>query len=168
MLGSCLQAQQSIINSIRGWLSHMEWVSSWGSHWLAIPSVCYIFIPANLVGRTKFGLNVLWWVDVPLPPLEVLLGYKRWPFQSSYLPAGRNLSQSHPYRLPRASPVLGLQLLPTNKPNNQFLKMGYRTKQRILNRGVLNGREALKEMFSIFSHQGNANQNNPEIPSYTH
>jgi hypothetical protein len=46
--------------------------------------------------------------------------------------------------------------------------MGYRTKQRILNRGVLNGREALKEMFSIFSHQGNANQNNPEIPSYTH
>ena len=28
MLGSCLQAQQSIINSVRGWVSHLEWVSS--------------------------------------------------------------------------------------------------------------------------------------------
>jgi hypothetical protein len=27
--------------------------------------------------------------------------------------------------------------------------------------------EAPKEMFNIFSHQGNANQNNPEIPSQT-
>ena len=31
--------------------------------------------------------------------------------------------------------------------------MGYRAKQRILNRGILNGQEA--------------NQNDPEIPSYT-
>ena len=39
MLGSCMQAYQSINNSVRGWLSAMEWVSSWVSHWLAIPSV---------------------------------------------------------------------------------------------------------------------------------
>ena len=45
--------------------------------------------------------------------------------------------------------------------------MGYRTKQRIHNRGVLNGQEALKEMFKVLSHQGNANQNNPEIPFHT-
>ena len=45
--------------------------------------------------------------------------------------------------------------------------MGYRAKQRILNRGISNGQEALKEMFNILSHQGNANPNNPEIPSYT-
>ena len=32
----------------------------------------------------------------------------------------------------------------------------------------LNGREALKEMFSVFSHQGNANQNDFEIPHYNH
>jgi hypothetical protein len=44
--------------------------------------------------------------------------------------------------------------------------MGYRAKQRILNTGILNGREALKEMFNILSHQGNVNQNDPEIPSY--
>jgi hypothetical protein len=49
--------------------------------------------------------------------------------------------------------------------------MGYRAKQRILNKGISNGQEALKEIFSIFSHQGNVNQ---EIgnrctsrPSYT-
>jgi hypothetical protein len=36
--------------------------------------------------------------------------------------------------------------------------MGYRAKQRILKRGISNGQE-LKEMFKVFSHQGNANQN---------
>jgi hypothetical protein len=34
----------------------------------------------------------------------------------------------------------------------------YRAKQRILKRGISNGREAFKEMFNIVSHQGNANQ----------
>ena len=45
--------------------------------------------------------------------------------------------------------------------------MGYRAKQRIHNRGILNGREALKEMLKVLSDQGNANQNSPEIPPYT-
>jgi hypothetical protein len=43
------------------------------------------------------------------------------------------------------------------------LKMGYRAKQRILNRGILSGQESLKEMFNILSHQGKANQIDPEI-----
>ena len=46
--------------------------------------------------------------------------------------------------------------------------MGYRAKQKILKREISNGQEALKEMFKVLSHQGNANQNDPEIPSYTH
>ena len=45
--------------------------------------------------------------------------------------------------------------------------MGYIAKQRMFNRGILNGREALKEMFNILSHQGNVNQNDPEIPPHT-
>ena len=45
--------------------------------------------------------------------------------------------------------------------------MGYRAKQRFLNRSISNGGEALKEMFNILSHQGNANKNDPEIPPYT-
>ena len=45
--------------------------------------------------------------------------------------------------------------------------MGHRAKQRILNRGILDGLEALKEMLNILSHQGNTNQNDPEIPLLT-
>jgi hypothetical protein len=37
--------------------------------------------------------------------------------------------------------------------------MRYRDKQRVLNWGILNGREAPKEMFNIITHQGNGNQN---------
>ena len=44
--------------------------------------------------------------------------------------------------------------------------MGHRAKQRIHNKGISNNQEALKEIFKVLSHQGNANQN-PEIPPYT-
>jgi hypothetical protein len=37
--------------------------------------------------------------------------------------------------------------------------MGYKTKQRIYNRGILNGQEALIELFKVLSDQGNAKQN---------
>ena len=45
--------------------------------------------------------------------------------------------------------------------------MGYRGKQRIFTLGILNGRDAPKEMFNILSHQGNTNQNNPENSPHT-
>ena len=38
---------------------------------------------------------------------------------------------------------------------------------RCFKKGISNGQEILKEMFNIFSHQGNANQNYFEIPYYT-
>jgi hypothetical protein len=41
--------------------------------------------------------------------------------------------------------------------------MGLITEQRILTGGIPNGREAPEKMFNILNHQGNANQNNPEI-----
>jgi hypothetical protein len=41
--------------------------------------------------------------------------------------------------------------------------MGGRNKQRINNKGILNGQEALKEMFKVFSDQGNINPNNPKF-----
>jgi hypothetical protein len=46
--------------------------------------------------------------------------------------------------------------------------MGYRTKQRNLNKGISNCQEALNEMFEVLSHQGNTNQNNSEVPSFAH
>jgi hypothetical protein len=44
--------------------------------------------------------------------------------------------------------------------------MSYRTRQRILNRGITKGPETLKEVFIIFNYQGNANKNDPEISPY--
>ena len=37
--------------------------------------------------------------------------------------------------------------------------MGLRDKQKILDRGISNDLEALKEMFNIFNHQGNTSKN---------
>ena len=45
--------------------------------------------------------------------------------------------------------------------------MECRAKQKILKREISNGQEALKEMFKVLSHQGNANQKDPEILLYT-
>jgi hypothetical protein len=45
--------------------------------------------------------------------------------------------------------------------------MGYRAKQGIYNRRILNGQEALKEMSKVLSHWGNSNQNELAIPLYT-
>ena len=45
--------------------------------------------------------------------------------------------------------------------------MEYRANQRILNRGISNDQEVLKEMLKVYSHRGNANQNNSKIPPYT-
>jgi hypothetical protein len=46
--------------------------------------------------------------------------------------------------------------------------MGYRVLlNRMLNKEILNGQEACKEIFNIFSHQGNPNQNNPDIQPFT-
>jgi hypothetical protein len=44
--------------------------------------------------------------------------------------------------------------------------MEYRVKQRIPNRGSSHGREILKEVFTVLTNQGNANQNNIGIPPY--
>jgi hypothetical protein len=51
-----------------------------------------------------------------------------------------------------------LKKLDINNPNILILKLGCRTKQRILNREIANGPEALKEIGNLHSHQGNDNQ----------
>ena len=45
-------------------------------------------------------------------------------------------------------------------------KKGYSTEQRILNRKTSNGQKTLNVMFNLLSNQGNADQNNFEIPFY--
>jgi hypothetical protein len=68
MLGLCLQALQSIINRIMGWLSPMGWVSSWVSLVDRFLDLCSIFIPAHLVGKANFGSRVLWLAWCSPPP----------------------------------------------------------------------------------------------------
>jgi hypothetical protein len=51
--------------------------------------------------------------------------------------------------------------------SNNPIKKRLRTEERILARGIPNGREAPEKMFNILNHQGNANQNNPKIPPHT-
>ena len=46
---------------------------------------CATFIPAHLVDGTNCGSITSGWVGVPVPPLEVLPGYRRWPVQPLYL-----------------------------------------------------------------------------------
>jgi hypothetical protein len=50
-----------------------------------------------------------------------------------------------------------LKKLDTNNTNNPIKKWGTEI-NRILTRGILNGLEALKEMFNVLSYQGNATQ----------
>jgi hypothetical protein len=54
------------------------------------------------------------------------------------------------------------------KSTNQIiqLKIEYRAKQRILDRGILKASEALKEMFKVLYNQGNADKSNCEILFY--
>lgn len=45
--------------------------------------------------------------------------------------------------------------------------MGLRSRQKILKENTQNGCETCKELFTIYSNQGNANQNYTEISSHT-
>lgn len=45
--------------------------------------------------------------------------------------------------------------------------MGLRFRQKILKENTQNGCETRKELFTIYSHQGNANQKYIEISSHT-
>jgi hypothetical protein len=53
--------------------------------------------------------------------------------------------------------------------NNTLVILNNPTFNLLRGGGITNNKvwEAPKEMFNILSHQGNVNQNNPEIPPYT-
>jgi hypothetical protein len=73
MLGSCLQAQHGISNSVRVWCMAMRWILSWAGHCVAFPSVS----PAYLLDRNNSGSKLWRWIDDFIPPLGVLPIYWR-------------------------------------------------------------------------------------------
>jgi hypothetical protein len=56
--------------------------------------------------------------------------------------------------------------LDSREPNDP-IKNGVQSETKNSQLRNTNGWEAPKEMFNILSQQGNANQNNPEIPPHT-
>lgn len=96
--------QQSIIYSVRDWFSHMEWISSWDSHWLYVSSVStQSFCPSDLRGKINFELKVFWvgWCFYSSTGHPTDSYHRRWPFQSLYPPLEESqLGSWHTYRLP--------------------------------------------------------------------
>ena len=72
-------------NSVRDWCLSMGWVSSWASHWLAIPSVSAqaLFLHILQLGHI---LGALGWDAVLIPPLGIMPGYRKWPLEDAYIP----------------------------------------------------------------------------------
>jgi hypothetical protein len=63
----------------------MGWVSSWGSHWLAVPLVYAPSVSLHMLkARQILGWRFRGCIRVSLPPLEDLPGHRRWPFQSLF------------------------------------------------------------------------------------
>jgi hypothetical protein len=54
-------------------------------------------------------------------------------------------------------------------PENQItlLKMGYRVNKEFSTEEYRMAKKHMKKLFNMLNHQGNANQNNPEIPPHT-
>ena len=54
------------------------------------------------------------------------------------------------------------------KPSNNILKWGTVLNKKILDRGISESREAVKEIINTLRHHRNSNQNDSEILSYTY
>jgi hypothetical protein len=60
-----------------------------------------------------------------------------------------------------------LKKLDSREPNNLIKKQGTELNNEFSTEEYQMAEKHLKKMFNILSHQGNANQNNPEIPPHT-
>jgi hypothetical protein len=60
-----------------------------------------------------------------------------------------------------------LKNLDSRKSNNPIKKWGTELNKEFSTEEYQMGEKNLKKMFNILNHQGNANQNNPEIPPHT-
>jgi hypothetical protein len=76
----------------------------------------------------------------------------------------KDLHQTHIWQWADIQICKELKKLDNNKSNNPILKWGTEL-NRILNRGISNVWEELKEMFNILIYQGYTIQNNTEILS---
>jgi hypothetical protein len=65
--GFCQQVLLGISNRVCVWCLQIEWIPSWGSLWMAFPSVSDpFFVPAFLFDRRKSGIILVRWVGGPI------------------------------------------------------------------------------------------------------
>ena len=69
MLGFYLQAQQSVIKSVRDWDLSIECVSSWAGFWLAIPPVSAPSLSLHFFQTEQVWVEILWEGCYPIPSL---------------------------------------------------------------------------------------------------
>lgn len=113
MFGSVLGVLVS--QAVSGGLPLVAWVSMWTSRWLTI-SLGYSY-PAHPVGRTDCRSKVMWLeVNVPITPLEILHGLRRWLTQALYPSLLRVLVPESPHIFLEVSIVLGFLLFPVMLP----------------------------------------------------
>ena len=80
---------------------------------------------------------------------------------------GKDLHQPHTEQRTDLQNIQRTQETRHQNTIHSNLTMGYRSKQRILNRRISNVQKTLKEMLNILSHHRNTNQNESEVSSYT-
>jgi hypothetical protein len=69
--------------------------------------------------------------------------------------------------IPLISEIYKELKLTTKKPNNPIKKWGTELNREFTTEESRMAEKHLKEKIKVLSHQGNTNQNNPEIPSHT-
>lgn len=95
-LGSCLQVQQTIINSNSSGLPLKAQVSRQASYWLAFPlNSASSFTPVHLVGRTNCRSKFLWLGLCLNPPIGSFAQLQEMAGSGSIFFIARNLRQGH-------------------------------------------------------------------------
>jgi hypothetical protein len=107
MLGSCLQAKQSIINSTRDWFFCL-----WDESEVEPIRLLHLCLCTSYE-QDKFWVNVFWVGCYPYPSTGSPAWLQEVATSGSIFSTTRSLSYSHPHRLPGVSPFLGLWHIPT-------------------------------------------------------
>ena len=128
MLGSCVQAQPDISNSIRVLGLLMGEIPSWASHLMAFPSVSVLILPLYFLDRKNSVSKFLKVAGGSIPPLRVVAqGGLFW----SHLSTIEHLCKGHPHWVLGVSHIPGLWYFLEVPPNSfscifPFILLTYR------------------------------------------
>ena len=115
MLGSCVQAQPDISNSIRVLGLLMGEIPSWASHLMAFPSVSVLILPLHFLHRKNSMSKFLKVAGGSIPPLRAVAeGGLLW----SHLTIIEHFCKGHPHWVLGASHIPGIWYYLEVPPNS--------------------------------------------------